>query len=459
MAPAPPESLERELARMVGSANVLGGSQAAVYAVDGMRPPLAVRPGTLEELSAVVKLLGESGSAVIPRGSGTWSEVGLPPARYDVALLTERLSEIVEYEPDDLTAGVQAGVRFSALQEELRAHRQWLALDPPGARTATVGGVFAGARVGPRRVSTGAPRDRVLGMTAVLADGTVAKTGGRVVKNVSGYDLHRLYTGSCGSLAVLARIHVRLLALPEKRRTLLAVVASASEAGELLAVLRAANLEPCALELLDGSAIRATAARDSSLPWRASVSVDSWTVAALFEGDLELVEEHSRRAQELVAGRRPIALDGPASDEFWEAVSDLSAPRGSALAPDGRGHLMAQVCVLPDQVAGLAERWKSGLFEDRLAVHLHAHAASGHLYVRVAGASLEALAASWTQALEDLEERQVEATAQLLDVPTALKTRIPLWHGSSGPLPLMRSLKQSFDPRGVLSPGRMEFER
>src|SRR5439155_18079063 len=214
---------------------------------------------------------------------------------------------VVEYDPDDLTAGVEAGVRLSELEARTAAHGQGLMLDSPAAARTTIGGLFAAAKIGPRRMSSGAPRDKVLGMTVVLADGTIARTGGRVVKNVSGYDLHRLYTGSLGTLCVLASVHLRLAALPEARRSLLWSSGAVEQAETLLAVLRTSRLDPAALELLDVQAMRAAAARDASLPWRAASKDSGWAVAALYEGDLERVQ----RAVEVSEGMTPAGAPRP----------------------------------------------------------------------------------------------------------------------------------------------------
>jgi len=450
-APAAPASLARDLARLLGEAHVLTGEAAAPFALDGVRPELAVRPGSVEELSAAMRALHQAGAAMVAWGGGTHAEVGLPPRRYAAALLTERLDRMVQYDPDDLTAGAQAGVRLAAFQAQLLPHRQWLALDPPGAARATLGGVFATGRAGPRRRFAGAPRDKVLGMTVVLADGTVTRAGGRVVKNVAGYDLHRLYTGSFGTLAVIAEVHVRLSPVPEAHRTLLFRCASAEAAGGLLEKLLAERLELGALELLDGECTRA-----AGVPWRVSTEERAWTVAALFEGGPDLVEGHLERARALAPAARPELLEGGYSESFWGAVAELPAPPGPSPAPDGRVRLLLGAPTLPSEVARRCGAWKGGALGPGLSVHVHAHAAAGQIHVRLTGASGEALAGAWQRVRADLEG--AEATAQLLDAPAALKPGVPWWHGSSGPAAVMQALKHTFDPQGLLAPGRLPFD-
>ncbi|MBI5837667.1 MAG: FAD-binding oxidoreductase [Candidatus Eisenbacteria bacterium] len=448
--------LAGDLGRLLGEADVLFGEAASAYAVDGMRPTLAVRPGTVEELSAALRALHQAGAAVVVRGAGTFAEVGLPPRRYDAVLLTDRLAGITRYDPDDLTASVRAGTRFQDLQARLLPHRQWLALDPPGFGRATLGGVLATARAGPRRISCGAPRDKVLGMTAVLADGTVHHAGGRVVKNVAGYDLHRLYTGSYGTLAVIAEAHVRLSAVPAAHRTLIHRAQTADEAGALIEKLLGARLELGALALLDGECTRAADARGGSLPWRVSTDERAWTVAALVEGEPDMVEAHLETAAELAGAAKPTVLEGGYSETFWAAVSELGAPEGSSPAPDGRGRFRAMISVLPSDVTRLCARWKGGALGAGLSVHVHAHAGAGHIHVRAVGNSHDALAHAWDRVRADLEGH--EAAAQLVDAPLPVKVRGPLWHGPAAPAELMRTFKTTFDPRGVLAPGRMPFD-
>jgi glycolate oxidase FAD binding subunit len=458
---SPASALASDLARLLGGERVVTGEAAGAYAVDGMRPEVAVRPGSLEDLSRAMAALHAAGAAVIVRGAGSASDVGLPPRRYEAAVVMDRMDRLVQYDPDDLTAGAQAGLPLRTLQQTLLPHRQWLALDPPGAARATLGGLFAAARTGPRRWSTGAPRDKVLGVTAVLADGTVVRSGGRVVKNVAGYDLHRLYTGSCGTLAVIAEVHVRLSAQPAVHRTLIFPAGSAEQAGALLEGLRTARIQLGALELLDAPCTRGADARGAGVPWRVSTDERAWAVAALLEGEAELVEAHLEQARGLAPGIRPVLLEGGFSESFWAGVADLSAPAGSSATPDGRGHILAQVSALPSDAARLCAAWKDlaqgpGQLAANTSVHVHAHAGAGHIFVRVYGPTHDALAAAWGRVLSDLEG--TEAAAQLLDAPTALKRRVPLWWGSAGPLELMKTLKHTFDPDGILAPGRLPFD-
>ena len=170
------------------------------FLVDGVRPRYVCTPASVDELSRAVRAASQTGATVIPWGGGTRMSIGFPPRAADLVVQTEKLREVVEYEPADLTVTVQAGMRLSDLQARLRAEGQMLALDPAAADRATIGGLIAANASGPLRLLYGTARDLVIGTRVVNADGVVSKAGGRVVKNVAGYDLNKLYVGSLGTV-------------------------------------------------------------------------------------------------------------------------------------------------------------------------------------------------------------------------------------------------------------------
>src|SRR5216683_1799692 len=188
-------------------------------AVSGVRPKLVVDPGTEKELAEVLRLSNEAGLAVIPRGGGTKLGWGNPPARADVILSTARLSAIIEHAWADLTVTVEAGCTIQRLQETLAQHGQRLALDPLWPEKTTIGGVLSTNDSGGLRLRFGALRDLIIGVTIALPDGTLASSGGKVVKNVAGYDLPKLVTGALGTLGVITRAVFRVHPLPRHTRS------------------------------------------------------------------------------------------------------------------------------------------------------------------------------------------------------------------------------------------------
>src|SRR5712692_4406830 len=212
---APPRE---EIAAIVGAANIRSATQADQ--VDGVLPGIVVEPGTQEELGKVLACAGRAGLAVIPRGSGTKIGWGNPPRRADLVLSTARLNGILEHAWGDMTATVQAGCKVAQFQRTLAEHGQRLALDPLWPERATIGGILATNDSGALRARFGSLRDLIIGVTLALADGTLARSGGKVVKNVAGYDLPKLAAGSLGTLGVIAEAVFRLHPLPHEARSL-----------------------------------------------------------------------------------------------------------------------------------------------------------------------------------------------------------------------------------------------
>ena len=201
-------SLE-DLQKIVGEEHAREATEEDV--VDGIAPAFVAEPGTVEEISELMKLASEGGLTAAPRGSGTKMDLGNPPRDLDLIVSTARMNEIIEHTPGDQVVRVQAGLKLQDLQEQLAGSDQMLGIDPPETRAgATIGGVVAANSSGPRRYSYGTVRDLIIGITVVLPDGTIAKAGGKVVKNVAGYDLGKVFTGAHGTLGVVASTTWRL---------------------------------------------------------------------------------------------------------------------------------------------------------------------------------------------------------------------------------------------------------
>ncbi|MCA2221583.1 FAD-binding oxidoreductase [Nonomuraea aurantiaca] len=216
--------------------------------VGGVRPGVVALPESVEEISAVLRACAGAGLAVVPVGGGTKLHWGHPPERCDVLLDLCCLNEVVEHAAGDLVVKTQAGVTMDALADALAEQGQELALDVPFAEGATVGGTLAAATAGPRAFRYGTARDLLIGITVVLPDGTVARSGGRVVKNVAGYDLGKLFTGSYGTLGVIAEATFRLHPLPADRRYVVTELVR-QQVQEVAAMLAASQAEPSAVEL------------------------------------------------------------------------------------------------------------------------------------------------------------------------------------------------------------------
>ena len=301
-------TLLRSLAEIVGPAHCLGGADRAPYVVDGRTPCGIVLPGSADEVARVVRAAAAAGVPVVPWGGGTQMSRGTPPRDGALVVGLRRLGRVLEHEPGDLTATAEAGITLDALQAALGTGGQWLPLDPPAPGSATLGGVLAANAAGPRRQGYGTARDLVIGMRVVAADGQLIRAGGKVVKNVAGYDLVKLYIGSLGTLGIIVDATLKLRPRPEAEGACWATFASLDAAAGAAVILAGSELGPVALTLLDARAADACAPV-VGLPAAAApavlVAFDGLARAVAWEG-----EEAARRLR--AAGARPSRRSTPA---------------------------------------------------------------------------------------------------------------------------------------------------
>ncbi|MGD8867994.1 MAG: FAD-linked oxidase C-terminal domain-containing protein, partial [Gemmatimonadales bacterium] len=259
------------------------------FVVDGKPAEVVVAPASIDELSELMKLANGARWAVVPAGNGSWLASGKPLQRTDLVVSMSRLTAPVEHQPDDLLATVQAGTSLAKLNETLAAAGQWWPLDPLGG--GTVGATIATASAGPLAAAFGTPRDLVLGLTVVLADGRIVRAGGRVVKNVAGYDMVKLFTGSFGTLCLIAEAHLRLHALPQADETRIVGGDDARALTKFATGLAASDrLAPAATEILSPAAASA-----------AGLKGNGWRLVVRWLGHKAAVRDAVRAAEELAA--------------------------------------------------------------------------------------------------------------------------------------------------------------
>src|ERR1035437_2920969 len=218
-------------------------------AVDGIQPQMVIEPGSPDEIARVLKTARCAGLQVIPRGGATKLEWGKPPLGGDLVISTRRLNRIVEHAWGDMTATVEAGCTLAQLQHTLAEHGQRLALDPPSPEKATIGGILATNDSGALRIRFGSLRDLIIGIILALADGTLAKSGGKVVKNVAGYDLPKLATGSLGTLGIITQAIFRLHPIPRESRSLSFSTADHAAMNTLVCAILDSQLVPTGLQV------------------------------------------------------------------------------------------------------------------------------------------------------------------------------------------------------------------
>ena len=406
-----------EIAAIVGDANI----RPAVTAdeVDGVAPTTVVEPGTAEELARVLACANRAGLTVIPRGGGTKLDWGNPPRHADLVLSTARLGRVLEHAWGDMTATVQAGCTVAQFQRTLAEHGQRLALDPLWPDRATVGGILATNDSGALRTRYGSLRDLIIGITLALPDGTLAKSGGKVVKNVAGYDLPKLATGSLGTLGVITEAVFRLHPLPHDTRSLCFTASSVETLCELRDAIQDSRLACACLQL------RAYSAGQPSLD-------------VLFEGTRAGLDAQERQLLQLAAKAKRSH-----SSEGWSARE--------ALWQGGGRKAVAKLSLLPTDLAGFCAALREAATEQEVTWEVTPYAV-GVAQLRLEAVSEDALLAV-LQRLRSHSE-SLGGTLVVLRCSHETKSRFDVWGPPGDSFPLFRRVKEQLDPGGILNPGR-----
>ncbi|HKV61401.1 MAG TPA: FAD-binding oxidoreductase [Candidatus Acidoferrum sp.] len=411
-------SLRYKIIALVGNENVRVAT--AGDAVAGVQPKLVIEPGTESELAEVLRLANEAGLAVIPRGGGTKLRWGNPPARADLVLSTSRLTEIIEHAWADLTVSVEAGCTIQRLQETLAEHGQRLALDPLWPERATVGGVLSTNDSGALRLRFGALRDLIIGATIALPDGTLASSGGKVVKNVAGYDLPKLVTGALGTLGIITRAVFRLHPLPRNTRCFSISAANAEEAQRFVLAVQDSKLAHTFLQ--------------SHFSHEAPPVSD-----ILFEGTDAGLTAQDSQLRNLATPATVMETSTPtwaAREELW----NFSDPNTTAVA---------KISLLPGDMArtvgGIAQAAKLHQLGWRALVY-----ATGLGWVR-----LEGKPAGLKGGLQLLRVEMEKHGGSLVALHRWGKMAdLECWGDTGDALPLMKAVKMRLDAKNTLNPGR-----
>jgi glycolate dehydrogenase FAD-binding subunit len=401
----------------------------AGHNVDEREPALVCFPVSPDQVAAALRLCSEANATVTPWAGGTAMGIGNPTRQVDIVIALERLNLLVEHDQANLTATVQSGHRLGALQEVLARHNQFLPFDPPAPARATVGGVVATSLNGPRRSYYGSVRDLVIGMKITLASGEQIKAGGKVVKNVAGYDMCKLLVGSLGTLGIITEVTLRMTPIPETAATLFA-------SGTLPKVQQFANelsrskLLPSAVLLLNAQASKAT-----------DLAQSDWRVAVWCEGFEETVARHLRDAPALAQriGLATAILHENDHRRFWDKMRDFPL----------QGRLVYRVTVPRASMAEVIQTvhdWSTADFRPEIV----SDAVMGIVWISL---EVNDLAAQWFPKLI-AEARAHRGHAIMLAAPTHLKRGIDVWGPAPPTLSLMREIKRQFDPKGLLNPGR-----
>jgi|SRR5579872_576726 len=416
--PTTPLDIEQEFRAILPADSIRTATTAD--AIRGITPRLVLEPTSEQQLAAALRLANDAGLAVVPRGGGTKLSWGNPPSRADIILSTARLDKIIEHPWADLTVSVEAGCPIQKLQSALAQHGQRLALDPHWPAQATVGGVLSTNDSGSLRLRFGSLRDLIIGVTLALPDGTLASSGGKVVKNVAGYDLPKLVTGALGTLAVISRAVFRLHPLPRNTRTLSMSGCNLEEMQRLILAVQDSKLAHTALQ--------ARIAQDAEP-----------VVDILFEGTKAGIAAQEAQLREIA--RPAVAAEAPST--IWAASQELWNSTNSAAAA------VAKITRLPASIARTIETMQR-ITASRKTHWKLAMQATGIGWLRLE-ASPENLHASLSDLRSELERSG--GSLAMFHHPVNM-AHLDAWGQPSDALPLMRAVKNQFDPKNTLNPGR-----
>ena len=397
-------------------------------------PNCIVYPKNQDELAAVMTCAWQNRWRVLPCGHGGKLHWGGLAEGIDLVVSTAQMNRLVSHAVGDLTFTAEAGVRFADLQATLGQERQCLALDPAYPETATLGGIVATASAGSWRQRYGGVRDRLIGVSFVRSDGQVAKAGGRVVKNVAGYDLMKVMTGSYGTLAILSQLTFRTYPLQEASKTV-AQMGTAEAIANTALKLRASVLTPIAIDLFSPS-LMATLEEG-----------EGFGLAVRFQGIPTGIEEQAKRLLEMgsamgLAGRQ---LEDKVEADYWRRAEQAFWPPDAA-----GGAVICKLGVLPTASGGLQQAIAQLTQPQSIPWLARIHASSGLGILRLDSEDMP------TDLLLKVRSHcdSNGGFLTILQAPKALKRQLDVWGYTGNSLQIMRRLKQQFDPESLLSPGR-----
>jgi glycolate oxidase FAD binding subunit len=418
-------SLASSITSIVGAAHVTENSKLKI---DGLSPGLIVRPGSAEEVSACMRVCSESDAAVVPAGQMTWLECGNPLRRVDVLLSLDRMQQILEYSPPDLTATVEAGAILSAFNAVTARERQWLPLDPPGFKDASLGAIAACNSSGALRLGFGTPRDYVIGLKLVHADGIESKSGGKVVKNVAGYDLNKLYTGSYGTLAIITELTFKLRPLPARSSTVVLTSQDRPALFQFAKLMLASGLQPASVVLT----------RRLFKPSHSPTPDDALLIRFT---DSEAAVEHQLGwvMEAIDENCRAVTLNDDQTCEAWAEVADFNTL-----------NVRVRLSVPLSTVQAVFEKTLLDCVDSVATVDI------GAGIIRLAFDDDDTVADQIVRLRASAVE--VNGTLMIEKAPTGVRLAADAWGSVGSTADIMRSVKARFDPQSLLNPGKFVLQ-
>lgn len=438
--------LTEQLASLLGPDCVL---PVAGYSVDGLVPRAVVRPADRAGISAVMRWASENGVNVFPRGGGVFTHLGNVPSRVDVVLDLTCLDRVVDFQPEDLTVSVEGGITLDALRRELSRGGKYVPLEAPRPHLATVGGILSSGFSGPMRYSYGLPRDWLIGISVVGVDGVETRAGGRVVKNVTGYDLNKLYTGSLGTLGVIVEASFKVAPRPDRWAAVTASFPSLREAVAGGRSLVGQVYGPQGLQV-----VSAVVADKLGL---ATPGQSGAVALAFMAGRPRAVARRVEESARLLAESGATGVESLDETSGLDLLSRLTDLESNPADPP---RFALKVSLPPANVGKMLD--VLGRVSTEIAPGTGVVADPGFGVVHLLGWQVDFTDSHVALGIMGLvdEARQVahglEGTVVFEICPPDVKAGLDVFEGAAGEaeLEIMRRTKQNFDPAGILNPGR-----
>jgi glycolate oxidase FAD binding subunit len=446
-------SMERELAAIVGEPHVTGPNPA--LDINGVVPGAVVTPGSAEEVAAVLEFANAHDLVVAPAGGGTQLDIGGVPERVDILLSTARLNGIEHYDPGDLTIGILAGTPFAVAQQRLAEHDQWLPYDAANLERATVGGLLATGAAGPLKSGFGGMRDYCIGIQFVTTDGKIAKGGGRVVKNVAGYDLMKLMIGSYGSLAVITRANFKIFPRPRQMRTFVCAFGSLDEALRFRGTIFKSPLSPLCLEIVSPRAPEylcdTPVVRDADdfVPAHpVAAPSEEWQIVLRAAGSDNVLARYARELGSAVTR----TLEGAAEQQYWTWVSEFE----HAVLGRHRNAMVIDTHLSVQNVGPAIQALERVATDYNFIPAVLGRAATGNLVMAFMPLSVDPPSAmqyaNCVSAFRGL--LPPGSSAEVAHCPKEAKPYFDVWGTTPTDIKLMKAVKSAMDPKNILNRGR-----
>lgn len=452
-------AVKEELRKIVGKDNFFDEIEERIcYSYDGTtfksKPDLVLKPANVQEVSHVLKAANREKIPVVPRGAGTGLSGGSVPVEGGIVLAMNRLNRILSIDEENLVAFVEPGVITEEFQKEVEKRELFYPPDPASQKMCTLGGNIAECAGGPHCLKYGVTRDYVLGLEVVLADGSIIKTGGQVMKNVSGYDLTRLFIGSEGTLGVVTKIVLKLLPLPEYRRTILAAFSTMEGAAETVSAIIAGKLIPATLEFMDGITIKVV---EEFLNIGLPTTADALLLIEV-DGKKEAVEIDYEKVMKICKDKGAVELKGATTAEerenLWKARRAVSAALGRICPLK----LNEDVVVPRSKLPSLITKVKEICTEFGIKAANYGHAGDGNLHVNVL---VESRADDEMKKVEPALEKLYEEVVNLGGTISGehgigfLKSKYLYLDAGIESINAMKKIKDVLDPNNILNPGKI----